>query len=44
MAIGFNLLNGYLNGTGLQMNTQKYAAAEWYWNWQFQVVPHSDRN
>lgn len=37
MAILFNVCNGYLNGTSLQMNAGKYTSSEWHMSWQFQL-------
>lgn len=37
MAIAFNVLNGYLNGTSLQLNAQEYITSEWHTSWQFQL-------
>ena len=37
MAVGFNILNGYLNGTSLRLNAQEYVATGWFLSWQFQI-------
>jgi hypothetical protein len=35
--IAFNVLNGYLNGSSLQLNAHHYAMDNWYSHWQFQL-------
>lgn len=37
MAIVFNVINGYLNGTNLRLNAQEDITAEWHTGWQFQI-------